>query len=143
MIQRRLGYAVNMFALLFLFMLSVNSSVAQSAEQQPPRIHDYEEQQVPSGRWWRICWSSPYEPMEVHPSYDIRVSSGVAYIGDEFDRRTYVSAFARYGSPQGPLDISASSTEENICVWLPAGAIFNAANSLVVGHIQVTEKLDQ
>jgi hypothetical protein len=123
-----------------LLTVSTDGLFAAPAEGQAPRINDYEGQTVPSDRWWRLCWSSPYESFEVHPAYDIRVSSGVAYIGDNFDRRTYVSAFTRYGSPQGPLDIAASSTEENICIWLPAGTIFKAANSLVAERIQVSER---
>ena len=87
---------------------------------------------VPAEESWRLCWSSPYQPGDCCPGYDVRVTEGLARLGANGEIQA--SAYDHNPGKNGLLDLSATKGEA--VVWLGPDTRFSLANDLL--QIEVT-----
>ena len=83
---------------------------------------------VPTNQTWRLTWSSPYEPYDITPAYDVHVSKGDVTVGDSN------SFLVSQTDETGGIGFLANSGP--IVLWLSGGAHFYLANDFIRVHMR-------
>lgn len=94
---------------------------------------------VPAGEKWRLSWSSPYEPGDISPGYDVRVLSGSVCLGERGEIQTM--AFDPLPGKESPIDLAA--TRGQAIVWLESGTEFCVANEFLRIEVRTYESTDR